>query len=111
MSSRLVLALLFTSACSGAPAGPPGSAGDPDASASADGSFAGDPYVSVSSDNGGLKLDVRTDPQPPPRGTCTAEITIPDANGAPQDGLTLAIVPWMPAMGHGSSIRTSVAPL
>jgi YtkA-like len=59
---------------------------------------------------GGLHLDVRTDPQPPPRGTFNVLLDVKDGSGAPMDGLTIDAVPWMTAMGHGSSVRTLVAP-
>jgi YtkA-like len=59
---------------------------------------------------GGLHLDVRTDPQPPPRGTFNVLLDVKDASGAPQDGLTIDAVPWMTAMGHGSSVRAAVVP-
>ena len=71
-------------------------------------SFSGNPYVTAVSDDGALHVAVRTDPEPPPRGTCNIELTVTDANGAPQDGLALSVVPWMPAMGHGSSTKPTV---
>jgi hypothetical protein len=33
------------------------------------------------------------------------------ADGSPVDDLGVTIVPWMPAMGHGTSITPSVTPL
>jgi len=59
---------------------------------------------------GGLRLDVRTDPQPPPRGTFNVLLDVTNASGAPVDGLTIDAVPWMTAMGHGSSVRTAITP-
>ncbi len=67
------------------------------------------PFTSIVS-AGGLHVDVRTDPQPPPRGTFDVLLDVTDASGAPKDGLTVDAVPWMPAMGHGSSIRAEVTP-
>jgi hypothetical protein len=89
---------LLLAACSSEPA-----------ASGADATFPPDPITTAPSDSGALVLAVRTAPsQPPPRGTCTVELSITNAAGAPKDGLTLDIVPWMPAHGHGTSIRPSV---
>lgn len=75
----------------------------------ANATFPPDPITTVTSD-AGLRVVVRTAPsQPPPRGTCTVELTITDAAGAPKDGLAVDLVPWMPAMGHGASVRPTIA--
>jgi hypothetical protein len=77
--------------------------------AEADGTFPADPLVAVPSDSGALRVAIRTAPsQPPPRGTCTVEVTVTDALGAPKDGLTLEAVPWMPAHGHGAPTNPEV---
>jgi hypothetical protein len=61
-------------------------------------------------DSGTMRVEVRTSPQPPSRGGIDAELTITDAStGAPRDGLTLQIRPWMPAMNHGA-IQATVTP-
>jgi hypothetical protein len=70
--------------------------------------FPDEPYAVTSSEDGSLQLEVRTSPQPPPRGTCTLELRVKDAHGTPQDGLELTVVPWMPAMGHGASVKPTV---
>ena len=58
---------------------------------------------------GKVSIEVRTAPvQPPSRGVTSVEYRITDKNGAPVDGLTLGVVPWMPDMGHGASISTTV---
>jgi hypothetical protein len=90
----LAAALLcaFT-ACSGGAAPPAG--------------FPTEAYTTEASASGTLVVDVRTSPQPPLRGTNSVELTITQASdGTPVDGLTLDVVPWMPAMGHGSSTPT-----
>jgi hypothetical protein len=46
----------------------------------------------------------------PVRGNHTVQLVLTSA-GAPADGLALTIVPWMPAMGHGTSITPTVTPL
>ena len=52
---------------------------------------------------------MRTAPsQPPPRGTCTVEFVVTDAAGAPKDGLDVTLVPWMPAHGHGASVKPTI---
>jgi len=80
--------------------------GSGDAATSA--GFPRDPYVVATSDSG-LRVEVRTSPtQPPPRGTCALELSISDASG-PRDGLSIAIVPWMPSHGHGASVVPSVS--
>ena len=68
------------------------------------------PLMTVMSQSGDLEIAVRTAPQPPVRGTNNIELTITGAtDGAPRDGLALAVKPWMPAMGHGTSIVPTIA--
>jgi hypothetical protein len=63
------------------------------------------PYASFAVDGQPLDVELRTSPaQPPERGVLSVELRVKDANGAPKDGLTLDVVPWMPAHGHGSSV-------
>jgi hypothetical protein len=89
----LAAALLFMAcACSG---------GSPTGAAP----FPAQAYTTTTSTSGALALDVRTSPQPPSRGTNAVEMTFTRvSDGQPVDGLTLDVVPWMPAMGHGTSI-------
>lgn len=69
------------------------------------------PLMTVTSQTGKLDVAVRTSPQPPARGNNTIELTITGASdGAPVDGLALAVKPWMPAMGHGTSIVPMIEP-
>jgi hypothetical protein len=98
MSRALILATLaLVASCSSE------SSGD-----GANASFPDDP-IATDTTPGGLHVVVRTAPsQPPPRGTCTVELTVTDASGAPKDGLTLDVVPWMPAHAHGASVRPTV---
>ncbi|HEY1547480.1 MAG TPA: FixH family protein [Kofleriaceae bacterium] len=47
-----------------------------------------------------------------PRGNYELEYVVTTAvDGAPVDGLDLDLVPWMPAMGHGTSIVPSITGL
>lgn len=57
----------------------------------------------------GSRVEVRFTPNATPsRGSNAAELTIVDGQGVPRDGLHLEVVPWMPAMGHGSSVTPTV---
>lgn len=97
LASQLV-AVALVSACACSSGGDATSAG-----------FPRDPYVVATSDSGALRIEVRTAPtQPPPRGTCTVELFVADPNGAARDGLTIDVVPWMPAMGHGTSVKPTI---
>ena len=93
-------ATLLTGACTSEPA----------ASADANATFPAEALSTGASDTGALTFEVRTSPQPPAAGTCSVELTVKNASGAPVDGLALSVVPWMPAMGHGTSILAEVTP-
>jgi hypothetical protein len=72
--------------------------------------FPGDPLTTTPTDTGSLRIDVRTSPQPPVRGTIGVELAITNAaDGTPVDGLTLDVKPWMPSMGHGSAVPSVTA--
>ncbi len=70
--------------------------------------FKAGPLVTTQSATGALSLDVRTSPQPPIQGIEEAQLVITDATGKPVDGLRISVVPWMPAMGHGTSLIPTV---
>jgi hypothetical protein len=73
--------------------------------------FTASPLVSTTSAAGSLTLDVRTSPQPPIQGLQEAQLVVTDTkSGAPVDGLSITVVPWMPAMGHGTSLLPTVLP-
>ena len=83
-------------------------AGSGDAPAPA--AFPAAALASLKSDSGALSIEVRTSPsQPPTRGAASVEYIVRDVDGAPVDGLSLVVVPWMPAHGHGASVRATVA--
>ena len=42
------------------------------------------------------------------QGMNAVEIVVTDAEARPVDGLSITLVPWMPAMGHGSSTTPSI---
>ncbi|HZU85639.1 MAG TPA: FixH family protein [Polyangiaceae bacterium] len=67
--------------------------------------------ITVTSASGALSVEVVTTPEPPSRGTVTVEMTVKNtSDGAPRDGLTLDMVPWMPAHDHGTSLLPVVMP-
>jgi YtkA-like len=70
--------------------------------------FLDTPLLTVASASGALQVAVFSDPQPPVRGNLAVRYRITDAASAPVDGLTLLVVPWMVAMGHGSSVKPTV---
>jgi hypothetical protein len=101
VASRALLGLLAGAgpiACSGSSA-PQGSK-----------TFSADAYQTTTADSGALSVQVRTSPQPPQRGTIRVELTVTNVgDGTPRDGLTLDVVPWMPAHNHGTSVVPTVA--
>jgi YtkA-like protein len=93
------LFLVFAACSSGSGVAPPGSV-----------TFAAQPMMTETSSSGRLRIEVRTAPeQPPSRGVQTVELVIRDATTqAPEPGLTLGVLPWMPAMGHVASLTPTV---
>src|SRR5258706_15782031 len=86
------VAAAFASACGGASSAP-------------NGSFPSAPFASLSSDASKLVIEVRTAPdQPPERGVASVQLVVKDQQGILQDGLDVTSTPWMPSMGHGSSV-------
>ena len=71
--------------------------------------FTATAYTTVTSESGNLKVELRTSSdQPPPRGTVPIELSVTDSSGARVDDLTVTVVPFMPAMGHGASVKPTV---
>ncbi len=73
--------------------------------------FPAQPVMTLTSASGQLQIEVRTAPQQPPsRGDGSVELVIRNTTtNAPESGLSIDVVPWMPAMGHGASIVPAVA--
>ena len=96
--SRPVLAgaaalAIAVAACSSGSEGPP--------------SFGQQAFMTTTGASGALRVELRTSPQPPSRGTIAAQLVVTSAtDGTPQDGLDIAIQPWMPAMNHGAIAPT-----
>lgn len=72
--------------------------------------YAKDALVTLKTESSGLEVEVRTLPsQPPVLGNSTVQLIVRDPTSAePESGLDIQAVPWMPAMGHGSSVTPTV---
>lgn len=51
---------------------------------------------------------VDASPAPPAKGDNTWTLRLTDATGAPVDGATVTLVPFMPDHGHGSAVKPTV---
>jgi hypothetical protein len=71
--------------------------------------FPGPPALTVASASGQLSIDLWWSPQQPTVGYDATQLAITDAAGAPVTGLTLTVVPFMPAHGHGASVEPTVS--
>ena len=71
--------------------------------------FQGAPALTVASSSGQLAVGVWWSPAQPTVGYDAAQLAITDETGAPVSGLTLTIVPWMAAHGHGASVEPAVS--
>ena len=93
---RLLFAFALAACASG-----PGS-GEP--------TFGATPFATPACDAGTLAIAMYSSPDPIAR-VSALEVIVTDAQThAPLDGLDVAIVPWMPAMGHGASTVPTVTP-
>jgi hypothetical protein len=54
---------------------------------------------------------VEAAPGPPIKGMNAMTLNVTDANGAPVDGASLAVVPFMPDHAHGSARKTVIKPI
>jgi hypothetical protein len=72
------------------------------------GAFPSAALMTVPGAQGQVSLEVRTAPaQPPSRGVSSVEYRV-TAGGEPASGLTVDVLPWMPVMGHGTSVSPTV---
>jgi len=71
--------------------------------------FSGPAALTLASASGQLNASVRWSPNPPALGFDAAELTLTDTTGAAVTGLTLTMLPWMPAHGHGTSTTPTVS--
>lgn len=65
--------------------------------------------MTVWSASGALQVVINGTPSPPTMGEDTFEMAITNSEGEPVTGLTLTVVPWMPAMDHGTSTVPTVS--
>lgn len=75
------------------------------------GTISAEPATTVTSDSGGYRISVHSAPDAvPTRGVNTLQMVVTRIrDGAPAAGLELDVVPWMPAMGHGASVKPTVS--
>nr|HEX4315020.1 FixH family protein [Kofleriaceae bacterium] len=67
---------------------------------------------SVTSQSGAVQIDMLAHGATPVRGLHTMQLIFTNvSDGAPVEALELEIVPWMPAMGHGTSLLPQVEEL
>jgi hypothetical protein len=98
-SPLLVVVACVVAACSGASTSETASAS----------TFPIDAYASATSDGHAYRVELRTSPeQPPTRGELAIELRVTDTSGAPVDGLPVVVTPWMPAMGHDTSVAPTI---
>jgi hypothetical protein len=71
--------------------------------------FQGAPALTVASASGQLSIGIWWSPAQPTVGYDATQLAITDSTGAPVTGLTLTIIPWMPAHGHGASVEPTVS--
>src|SRR3954465_12493731 len=99
IAAPLLAATLFAIGCGGSA----------DRSASGTLTFDATPFQTVHSDSGVLLLAVYAQAgHPPTRGVNALRFLVTDAHGAPVEGVQLMVSPWMPDMGHGSSVVPKV---
>jgi hypothetical protein len=68
----------------------------------------GEPLATVRTEAGAWDVSLWTSPQPAPKGMVEVMYRIVDPAGVPNDLLTVRVVPWMPAHGHGTSATPTV---
>ena len=78
----------------------------------AGGAFPSAPLSTFATDSEHFQVKLWTAPtQPPSRGINEVKLEVTDATtAAAADNLAIVIVPWMPAMGHGTATAPTVSP-
>jgi len=62
--------------------------------------------------SGALSIELmNATPAPPQKESNALVLKVVGAGGAPVDGATLSVVPFMPDHGHGSSVKPTVTPM
>ena len=73
-------------------------------------SFSSTPIQTVRSDSGSLSIAVYAQQgRSPARGVNAFRYMITDSGGAPVNGIQVTVLPFMPAMNHGSSVMPMVS--
>jgi hypothetical protein len=67
-----------------------------------------EPGAVLTSASGLVSVSVWTSPAPPTKGLNAVRFRVVDAGGAPLDGAGVSATVWMPAHGHGTSVKPSV---
>ena len=70
--------------------------------------FMAAPAQTLATASGRLSVEARYLPQPAVRGANAVQLTLADAGGGPAGDLTIAVTPWMPSHGHGTSVQPVV---
>lgn len=70
-----------------------------------------DPLMVLSTEAGTWSVSLWTAPEPPRKGANELLYRVTDLTGGSVDGLSLQVVPWMPAHGHGTAATPVVTPL
>jgi hypothetical protein len=70
--------------------------------------FDGPPLLMLAAGDGGWLTAWRFSPPVPRRGFNAAEIAVRATDGSAVAGLTIGVVPWMPAHAHGASVKAQV---
>jgi hypothetical protein len=70
----------------------------------------GEQPLLVAPTDAGMTVTVWASPQPPAVGLAAFRFAFTDEAGATVDGLDIAVLPWMPAHGHGGSKRPASTP-
>jgi hypothetical protein len=80
---------------------------------SATSTFPSAALLTLTGDAGKLTVALTSAPENPPiAGLDCIQLVVTDAStGAPVDGLTATMTPWMPSMDHGASVTPLVSPL
>ena len=62
--------------------------------------------------NGKLSVQLMTsDPGPPIKGTNSWSVLVKDSSGAPVDGASIVVFPFMPYHNHGTQVQAVVTPM
>jgi hypothetical protein len=114
MRTTLLLAALVLAGCSSSTSGQPATADSgpaPSACATDPRAQTYSPGMSQPGATGLVKIALLSiAPNPPTKGNNSWTIKVTDASGAPLDGLSITVKPFMPDHGHPSSIVPEVAP-